>query len=307
MVKKGPIWCDIFNKDSRKLTSFIKNKVDFIVFSPPYWNLRNYGHNDQIGFKQPYEEYLKEMGFVFDECFKVLDEGRFMAINIGTVVSNEGMKFIAGDFIEKCKDSGFVFRKDIIWHKPKGRTKWQRGATQFSQNPYPRMYNTNINHEFILIFQKGDHQLSNLEKTPKFNKTFIRQMAYSVWDIAPINSPKNDEKHVAPYPEELPKRLIQLFTFKGETVLDPFAGCGTTNKVAKELGRNSIAVELSEEYCGLIKNKINNAQYNIEHESIYDLSFENEINFAKNKMDSAQKEYIKFKKKYEKLLEDKQN
>jgi modification methylase len=294
----------IFNKDSRELSNFIKKgTVDFIVFSPPYWKLRNYGYDNQIGFKHSYDEYLFEMTRVFKECFKVLKEGRFMAINIGTVVSNEGMKFITGDFINKCSKVGFTFRKDIIWHKPKGRTKWQRGATQFSQNPYPLRYNTNINHEFILIFQKGELTSLNLEKEPKFNKSFIRQMAYSVWDIAPVNSPKNDEKHVAPYPEELPKRLIQLFSFKGETILDPFAGCGTTNKVAKELGRNSIAVELSKEYCELIKNKLVSVTFDEKNELIYDHSVKNEIEFVKEKMDSAQKEYLKHKKKYDLLLE----
>jgi site-specific DNA-methyltransferase (adenine-specific) len=241
----------IFNKDCRNLSSFIQDKIDFIVFSPPYWNLRDYKSVNQIGHNQSYNEYLQAMKKTFQECFQVLRDERFMAINIGTVVSNEGMKFVCGDFVKLCLESGFTFRKDIIWHKPKGTTKWQRGATQFTQNPYPLNYNTNINHEFILIFQKG-MSTKNKKNTKPFNKIFTRDMAYSVWDIIPINSPKLDEKHVAPYPEEIPSRLIKLYTYKNEIVLDPFAGSGTTCKVAYELGRRSIAVELSKGYCNLI-------------------------------------------------------
>ena len=103
----------------------------------------------QIGKFQSYEDYIDSMKETFSECYKVLKEGRFMAINIGTVVSKEGMKFVCGDFVKTCEEVNFIFRKDIIWHKPKGTTKWQRGATQFTQNPYPLFYNTNINHEFI--------------------------------------------------------------------------------------------------------------------------------------------------------------
>ena len=292
----------IYNKDSRKLTKFIEKKsIDFIVFSPPYWKLRDYGYAKQIGSKQSHEEYLEDMTIVFSECFKVLRNGRHMAINIGTVVSDDGMKFLTADFIRLCEKVGFIFRKDIIWHKPRGTTKWQRGATQFSQNPYPLMYNTNINHEFILIFQKGSRGNIDFSKEPKFNKGFVRQMAYSVWDIIPITSPKLDEKHVAPYPEEIPRRLIRLFSFKGDTVLDPFAGAGTTNKVAKQLGRKSIAVEMSKEYCKLIKAKVSSVKFNSVGDEIFDHSGEYEIKIAKEKLEKAERDYKKTKKEYEEL------
>ncbi len=296
----------IINEDSRKLSNFIdKDSVDFIVFSPPYWNLRNYGYKSQIGFKDSYQDYIHNMKKVFEESYKVLKYGRFMAINIGTIVSNEGMKFIAGDFVRDAEVVGFTFRKDVIWNKPRGQTKWQRGATQFSQNPYPLMFNTNINHEYILIFQKGSNGHFDFSKESKFNRLFIRKMAYSVWDIPPINSPKNDEKHVAPFPEELPKRLILLFSFKNEIVLDPFAGCGTTNKVAKELGRNSIAVELSKEYCKLIEKKVSTIKFDSFEKEIYDHSIDYELVSLNEKMEKAFKDYKKFKKAKEKLENEK--
>ena len=136
---------------------------------------------------------------------------------------------------------------------------------------------------------------------PKFNKGFVRQMAYSVWDIIPITSPKLDEKHVAPYPEEIPRRLIRLFSFKGDTVLDPFAGAGTTNKVAKQLGRKSIGVEMSKEYCKLIKAKVSSVKFNSVGDEIFDHSGEYEIKIAKEKLEKAERDYKKTKKVYEEL------
>lgn len=294
----------ILNKDSRELSKHIAaDSVDFIVTSPPYWHLRDYGYKEQIGFKESYEKYIENMTLVLSECFKVLKSGRFAAINIGTVVSNEGMKFIAGDFINEFQKVGFTFRKDIIWHKPKGTTKWQRGATQFTQNPFPLMYNTNINHEFILIFQKGDRMEEPSALTDKrYNKKFTRKMAYSVWSIIPINSPKLDEKHVAPYPEEIPKRLIQLYSFENDVILDPFAGAGTTAKVAKSLGRSNVSVEMSEKYCALIKDKLNSTEFNSDNEDIY--SEVSDIEVAKENLDVSKKEYEKRLKAYQKLLRE---
>lgn len=296
--------CKIFNKDSRNLPDFIKNDtVDFVVFSPPYWNIRNYDFSGQIGYKQTYEDYINDMEKVFNGCFQVLKNGKFMAINTGTAVSKDGMKFMSGDFVNRCQNVGFVLRKDIIWHKPRGTTKWQRGATQFSQSPYPLMYNTNINHEYILIFQKGERGALNFKNEQRFSKNFIRRMAYSVWDVKPVNSPKIDEKHVAPFPEELPKRLIQLYTFKKEIVLDPFAGCGTTNKVAKQLGRYSIAVDLSKEYCKLIEKKLADTDFNSDTEDIYkEIS---DVEVMEKKLIRAREEYEKIQKQYNKLIRDK--
>jgi DNA modification methylase len=293
----------VYNEDSRRLSGFVEaDSVDFVVFSPPYWRLRDYGCAGQIGYKQPYGDYLDDMGRVFRECFKVLKPGRFMAVNVGTVVSNEGMKFIAGDFVSLCCGAGFTFRKDIVWCKPRGTTKWQRGATQFTRSPYPLMFNTNINHEFILIFQKGGNDAVDFSDVPAFSRQFVRKVAYSVWDIIPINSPSGDERHAAPFPEEIPRRLILLFTFKGEVVLDPFAGCGTTNKVAKELGRRSIAVELSPEYCELIKAKVSAVEFDSLEPDVYDDSRECEVAMAREKMDKAKREYDKAKLEYNKIL-----
>jgi site-specific DNA-methyltransferase (adenine-specific) len=246
--------------DSRKIGGlFSKESIDFVVTSPPYWAIRDYGYDDQIGFKQSYDDYLKDLKKVFTGCYNLLKDERWIAINVGTVVSKEGMKFLSGDVVRICEEIGFIFRKDIIWYKPRGQTKWQRGGTQFTMNPYPRHFNTNINHEFILLFTKGDvlrrgkeeaKKLTNQKfgKYVEYERPYLRKVAYSVWEITPVNSPRLDEKHAAPFPEEIPRRLIELFSYPGETVLDPFAGAGTSLRIAKELGRIPAGVEMSKDY-----------------------------------------------------------
>ena len=211
--------------DSREIENYIpENSVDLVVTSPPYWNIRDYGYDDQIGYKQSYDDYIADMKRVFEGCYALMKDERWLAINIGTVVGNDGMKFVAGDFVRICEEIGFTFRKDIIWNKPRGQTKWQRGGTQWTTNPFPRHFNTNINHEFILLFTKGsverrgESEAKELNPTEygdfiKFEREYVRKVAYSVWDIAPVNSPQNDEKHAAPFPEELPRRIIELFTY----------------------------------------------------------------------------------------------
>jgi len=249
-----------FNSDSRGIEKlFDAESVDFVVTSPPYWAIRDYGYDNQIGFQQSYDNYLEDMKKVFQGCYSIMKDERWIAINVGTVVSKEDMKFLSGDVVRICEEIGFIFRKDIIWNKPRGQTKWQRGGTQFTTNPFPRHFNTNINHEFILLFTKGDVPRRGREEADRltaddfgpyvdYERPYLRAVAYSVWDITPVNSPRLDEKHAAPFPEEIPRRLIELFTYPGEVVLDPFAGAGTSLRIAKELGRIPAGVEMSKVY-----------------------------------------------------------
>lgn len=260
------------NSDSRKIEKLFEAKsVDFVVTSPPYWAIRDYGYDNQIGFQQSYDDYLQDMKKVFQGCYSIMKDERWIAINVGTVVSKEGMKFLSGDVVRICEEIGFIFRKDIIWNKPRGQTKWQRGGTQFTTNPFPRHFNTNINHEFILLFTKGEvhrrgreeaEQLTGEDFGPyiDYERPYLRAVAYSVWDITPVNSPRLDEKHAAPFPEEIPRRLIELFTYPGEIVLDPFAGAGTSLRIAKELGRIPAGVEMSKAYYSAALKRLEEVQ-----------------------------------------------
>ncbi len=232
----------------------IKNgKIQLIVTSPPYWNLKRYGAKG-IGRKESYAIYLEGIKKILKEIKRVLEPGRFAAINVGTAVSNEGMMPINGDVVKMMEELGFTFRKEIIWVKPKGtQGLWQRGTTKYLKSePYPGFFNVNIMHEYILIFQnEGELKIEKSEKT-RLTEEYIKKVAWSMWDLR-VSYKKG---HPAPFPEEIPSRLIQVYTVKGDTILDPFGGSGTTMKVAEELGRNSVTYEIHEEYLDIIKENI---------------------------------------------------
>ena len=233
--------------DAREMVELPDATIDLVVTSPPYWTIKNYRHAAQIGLGQSYEEYLEQLARVGRELHRVLRPGRFLCWVIGTHVSDGELKHIPAESIRLFSDLGFVLRKEIIWAKPKGtQGLWQRGTTQFlKRKPYPGQANLNIQHEFVLVFQKpGDFPVY---ETHRLDETFIKETAWSIWEL-PVSRVKG---HPAPFPVELPWRLIRLFSYPGETVLDPFAGAGTTLLAARELGRRGVGYELSEAYCAL--------------------------------------------------------
>jgi DNA modification methylase len=239
--------------DAKDMREIENESVQLVVTSPPYWNLKKYG-KEGLGPDQAYKEYINGIGEVLAEVKRVMEQGRFVCINVGTAVTNGGMESIPSDVIRKMRDLGFTFMKEIIWMKPKGtQGLWQRGATKFLKRlPYPCNLNLNIMHEYILIFQKkGELRLKFAEKD-RLAEDFIKKVCWSVWEMRVSRS----KGHPAPFPEELPERLIQLYTVEGETVLDPFAGTGTTMKVARDLNRNCTLYEINPEYLDLIKAKV---------------------------------------------------
>ena len=233
--------------DARDMRAVADGSVALIVTSPPYWDIKNYRTTQQMGLGQSYEEYLEGLAAVGQECRRVLQPGRFMCWVVGTRVSDGDMKDIPGDCVRLFESLGFRFKKEIIWVKPKGtQGLWQRGTTQFLKTkPYPCQANLNIQHETILIFQReGAFDPPACEPLPE---AFIKEVAWSVWEL-PVSRAKG---HPAPFPPAIPERLIRLYSYAGETVLDPFAGTGTTLKVAQELGRAAVGVEISEAFCAL--------------------------------------------------------
>lgn len=254
--RKGRITHNVIINDSSNMKEVKSESIHLVVTSPPYWNLKKYSSNG-LGSDEAYEEYLSGLKRVFAEAARTLIPGRFMVINVGTAVSRGDMKPINGDIIHMMHSMGFTFKKEIIWVKPKGtQGLWQRGTTKFLKTePYPCFLSLNIQHEYILIFQKqGDLDVRMTEKT-RLTEEFIKKMAWSVWEMR-VSRTKG---HPAPFPEDLPRRIIQLYTNKGETVLDPFGGTGTTSKVCCELERNSYLYEINREYKDLIVNNMSGA------------------------------------------------
>ncbi|MEM0287009.1 MAG: site-specific DNA-methyltransferase [Nitrososphaerota archaeon] len=227
--------------------------VDLVVTSPPYWNLKEYGDKG-VDMVHAYAQYLQNIRDVLVEVKRVIRPGRFVCLNVGTAVSNDGMESIPADVVYLMRKLGFIFKKEIIWVKPKGtQGLWQRGVTKFLKRfPYPCHFNANIMHEYILIFQKPGELLLRLTERDRLPEDFIKKVGWSVWEM-PVSRTKG---HPAPFPEELPKRIIRLYTVEGETVLDPFGGTGTTMKAARDLNRNCVLYEINSQYLPLIKKKV---------------------------------------------------
>lgn len=246
--------------DSRSLNQVNDKSVQLIVTSPPYWQLKDYGAKEQIGFNDSYEEYINNLNLVWQECNRVLADGCRLCINIGDQFARSvyygryKVIPIRTEIIRFCESLGMDYMGAIIWQKTTTMNTSGGGAIMGSF-PYPRNGILKMDYEFILIFKK----LGNAPKpTPQqkaasqMTKDEWNQYFSSHWHFNGIKQ----MGHMAMFPEELPKRLIKMFSFVGETVLDPFAGSGTTSLAAKHLGRNSIGYEINKEFGPVIKEKL---------------------------------------------------
>jgi len=248
--------------DARRMTETDNGAVQLIVTSPPYWQIKDYGKGDQqIGFNETYEEYISSLNQVWDECYRVLEDGCRLCVNIGDQFARAATYGrykvipIREEIIRHCESIGFDYMGAIIWQK-KTTMKTTGGASVMGSFPYPRNGLVEIDYEFILLFKKlGKHE-STISKETKvasvMTKEEWRKYFTGHWNFAGVR--QND--HVAMFPEELPRRLIKMFSFVGETVLDPFLGSGTTSKVARELRRSSVGYEINEDFVALITKKI---------------------------------------------------
>jgi DNA modification methylase len=248
------------------MTEVKDNSVQLIVTSPPYFNVKDYGI-DNIGSINDYHTYLRAMRQVFSECYRVLEDGRYCCINVSDVISNERKYPIPCHYVSILQRVGFEYREDILWKKPSGiGAKSSKGGSKrfgnLVQHPYPMYYFPNNIYEHILIFRKGKFDYQSKTKKEKLgskvNLRFIKENRSSdVWEMVPETKNRyNKDSHPAMFPEDLPEALISLYTYKGETILDPFLGSGTTSKVAGKLCRRSIGYEINEAYLGVIKSKI---------------------------------------------------
>lgn len=250
------MWCQIIIGDAREVLSNIPdNYVDLIVTSPPYFALKKYPEHPKAIDMTSLEGYLNDLKEVFKKCFSVLKDGSFLCVVAGQYTSKNNSFFIPGHLVKILEDVGFSYKREHIWVKPKGTQGiWNRGTTEFLRKPFPRNAMINIQHEHILIFQKGDNK--RIKETEKLTEQEVKDYSWSVWKI-PVSEIK---EHPAPFPEEIPKRLIRMYSYKSEIVLDPFLGSGTTAKVALDLNRSCIGIEVNPEYLSLIKRSIDLTQ-----------------------------------------------
>ncbi|MFQ5636763.1 MAG: DNA-methyltransferase, partial [bacterium] len=246
--------------DSRKMDEIKNSSVHLIVTSPPYWQLKDYGSEGQIGFNDSYEEYINNLNLIWNECNRILHPGCRMLINIGDQFARSvyygryKVIPIRTEIIKFCESIGFDYMGAIIWQK-KTTMNTTGGATVMGSFPFPRNGIVEIDYEFILIFKKpGQTPLADksLKERSRIPKEKWKEYFSAHWYF---NGAKQDN-HIAMFPLELPKRAIEMFTFVGETVLDPFLGSGTTSLAAIISNRNSVGYEINRDFLPAIKNKL---------------------------------------------------
>lgn len=254
--------------DSRKMNLIPDRSVHLVITSPPYWQLKDYGIENQIGYHDNYESYINNLNLVWKECYRVLDNECRMCINIGDQFARAvyygryKVIPIRTEIIKFCESIGFDYMGAIIWQK-QTTTNTTGGASLMGSFPTPRNGILSIDYEFILIFKKLGYSSTKVSKEIKEqSKLSIEEWKEYFSGHWNFGGAKQDG-HIAMFPEELPRRLIKMFAFKGETVLDPFLGSGTTSLAARNLERNSIGYEINPEIIEVVKQKLNVNQKDI--------------------------------------------
>ncbi|TGL53181.1 site-specific DNA-methyltransferase [Leptospira wolffii] len=251
--------------DSRKSLSKLPDKSVQLVFtSPPYWNIKDYENPNQIGLGQSYNDYIEDLANIWRESLRVLSPGCKLVVNVGDqfirASENNGVYEILpihSDITRTCQEMGFTFLGNIIWRKIT-TTKTTGGGAWMGSIYFPRDGYITYEHEYILIFKKKG---KSPKVTPeqklesKLPKEFRSKWFRGIWDD--IQGERQAE-HKAMFPLELPERIIRMFTYAGETVLDPFMGSGTTAQAAFLHNRNSIGIELNERYAKLGQKRVEN-------------------------------------------------
>jgi modification methylase len=255
-----PNWAKVYLGDSRAMTDVEDGRIDLAVTSPPYWQIKDYGIPGQIGYGQSLHEYLKDLYRVWRECFRVLREGARLCINIGDQFARASIygryKVIPlhAEFINQCERLGFDFMGSIIWQK-KTTMNPSGGAVVMGSYPFPPNGIVEIDYEFIQIFKKpGKSQKVSpeIKAASRLTKEEWKEYFTGHWHFGGVRQ----VGHEAMFPDELPRRLIRMFTFQGDTVLDPFLGSGTTVKAALNLARNAVGYEINPDFLEAIPQKI---------------------------------------------------
>ncbi|CAH04249.1 DNA methyltransferase [Sulfolobus virus STSV1] len=244
--------------DSRNMKEISDGSVHLVVTSPPYFN----APFDYPDLFKDYDEFLGLIRDVARELYRVLAEGRIACFVTQDVRINGKLYPVTADILRIMMEEGFTYRDRIIWKKPEGYVRISRRSGVQLQHPYPMYFYPDNIYEEILIMQKGEYKYpknkAELESSRIDIQEFNREKWYlSVWEITNVLPVKGRiEEGIAAFPEEIPYRLIKLFSYVGETVLDPFMGSATTLKVAVELRRKAVGYEIDLELLDVVKKKL---------------------------------------------------
>lgn len=244
----------LVNADARDLSFLADESVHLAVTSPPYWNLKRYNeHPDQLGHIDDYESFLAELEKVWHHVFRLLVPGGRMVCVVGDVCVSRrrfGRHLVFplhSDISVLCRQIGFDNLNPIIWHKISNATFEIANGCKFLGKPYEPNAIIKNDIEFILMQRKpgGYRQPTEWQrKHSRIQKEDFNNWFRQIWTIPGAST----KKHPAPFPLELATRLVKMFSFVGDTVLDPFCGTGTTLVAALRTGRNSIGIEIDNEY-----------------------------------------------------------
>ena len=268
--------------DSRQMKEVSDESVHLVITSPQYWQLKDYGNGKQIGYNDSYEEYINNLNLVWNECYRILHKGCRLCINIGDQFARSvyygryKVIPIRTEIIKFCESIGFDYMGAIIWQKVT-TTHTTGGATVMGAYPFHRNGILKIDYEFILLFKKYGNSpkvSKEVKDQSKLTKEEWNQYFTGHWNFPG----EKQVKHLAMYPCELPRRLIKMFSFVGDTVLDPFIGSGTTSLAAKNLDRNSIGYEINEDFLPVIREKLSVEQRSITQDATFEIIKPDEFN-----------------------------
>ncbi len=253
-----------YHQSALKMPQCIDESIALTVTSPPYWNAIDYDIHASQGksawhrereyesFGKTFEGYLENIEKVFSEVLRTTIEGGFCAIVIGTILQ-KGKHYPAPMMItEKMVGLGWEFHQDIIWNKSTGGVK---RAGCFIQHPRAGYYYPNIMTEYIMIFRKsGEMRRDKENEALAIDKLFTKDIANNIWHIAPV--PPNQINHPCPYPEEIVRRLVLLYSHEGDEVLDPFLGSGQTAIGVLRNNRCCVGYDIEKTYLELAQERV---------------------------------------------------
>jgi DNA modification methylase len=259
VIQKNGTVQRILLKNSAVMEDLPDESVHLMVTSPPYFNAKMYSAEKiegDLGNIHGLDAWFEEIGKVWAEVYRVLQPGRKAFINIMNLPLRENGTFrslnLVGRTVDVCQEIGFIFKRDIVWHKTNGV------KAHFGTYPFPGGILLNNMHEFILEFEKPAprgrrkyaHVTAEQREASRLDKEFWLSLKNTdVWLMKPEKS-GDSRSHIAPFPLELPRRIIKAYSFVGETVLDPFMGSGTALRAAAALGRNGVGYEINPGIAG---------------------------------------------------------